>query len=116
MTPDLKRELLRHLLATLVYRAGVAISDAPENFAAFRIGETVRTPGEILAHIGDLLEGSLFWEQGKAHGRPANASLKNEEIKKLYKNNTFAKLGRRSSKIVPMKATYSADCLFDLCY
>jgi hypothetical protein len=64
MTLDLKRELLRHLLATLVFRAKVAILDAPDNFAAFRIDETVRTPAEILAHIGDLLEGSLNLMKG----------------------------------------------------
>ena len=65
MTLDLKRELLRHLVATLAYRGRVAISDAPESFAAFEIGETLRTPGEILAHIGDLLEGSLYLMQGE---------------------------------------------------
>lgn len=65
MTTDLKRELLRHLLATLVYRANAAISDAPESFAAFKIGEAIRTPGEILAHVGDLLEGSLYLLRGE---------------------------------------------------
>jgi hypothetical protein len=65
MTLDLKRELLRHLVATLAYRGQVAISDAPESFAAFKIGETLRTPGEILAHIGDLLEGSVYLMKGE---------------------------------------------------
>lgn len=65
MTLDLKRELLRHLTATLAYRARVAISDAPENFAGFKIGEAVRTPGEILAHLGDLLQGSLYLMKGE---------------------------------------------------
>ena len=65
MTLDLKRELFRHLLATLVYRANVSVSDAPENFAAFKVGEAIRTPGEILAHIGDLLEGSLYLMKGE---------------------------------------------------
>jgi hypothetical protein len=61
----LKRELLRHVVATVAYRGGVAVSDAPENFAAFRADEAVRTPGEILAHIGDLLEGSLHLVRGE---------------------------------------------------
>lgn len=65
MTLDLKRELLRHLVATLAFRTRIAISDAPDNFAAFRIEETIRTPGEILAHIGDLLEGSLYLMKGE---------------------------------------------------
>ena len=56
---DVKRELLRHTLATLAYRGGKAISNAPDHFAAFRVHETTRTPAEILAHIGDLLDWAL---------------------------------------------------------
>jgi hypothetical protein len=62
---ELKRELLRHLLATLAYRGGIAIVDAPENFAEFRIHETTRNAGEILAHMGDLVEGSLYLVKGE---------------------------------------------------
>jgi hypothetical protein len=62
---DVKRELFRHVVATLAYRGGLAVSDAPENFAAFRVNDTTRTPGELLAHIGDLLEGSLYLVKGE---------------------------------------------------
>jgi hypothetical protein len=62
---DVKRELLRHAVATVAYRCGIAVSDAPENFAEFRVNETSRSPGEILAHIGDLLEGSLSLVKGE---------------------------------------------------
>jgi hypothetical protein len=64
-TLDLKRELLRHLVATLAFRARIAILDAPKNFGTFEIGETIRTPSEILAHIGDLLQGSLYLMKGE---------------------------------------------------
>jgi len=62
---DVKREVLRHMVATVAYRGGIAVSDAPENFSAFRVAEATRTPGEILAHIGDLLEGSLYLLKGE---------------------------------------------------
>lgn len=65
MSLDLKREALRHMLATVAYRGGLAVTDAPEDFAQFRAHETTRTPGEILAHIGDLLEGSLYLAKGQ---------------------------------------------------
>ena len=65
MSLDLKREVLRHMVATVAYRGGLAVVDAPENFAVFRAHETTRTPGEILAHIGDLLEGSLHLVKGE---------------------------------------------------
>lgn len=65
MTNDVKRALLRHLVAALTFRAKVAFEGAPEDFSGFRIDETVRTPAEILAHLGDLLEGSLFLMKGE---------------------------------------------------
>jgi hypothetical protein len=65
LSDDVKRGMLRHLVATVAYRGGVAVSDAPEGFATFRIDEDVRAPGEILAHVGDLLEGSLYLLKGE---------------------------------------------------
>lgn len=62
---DPKRELLRHALATLAYRGGKAIRHAPENFSTFQAGEGVRTPGEILAHISDVIEWGLSIAMGK---------------------------------------------------
>jgi hypothetical protein len=59
-----KREVLRHMVATVAYRGGIAVSEAPEDFGAFRVAESTRTPGEILAHIGDLLDGSLHLLKG----------------------------------------------------
>ncbi len=53
------RELLRHTIATLAYRGGKALRGAPDGFAQFRVGDTTRTPGQILAHIGDLLDWGL---------------------------------------------------------
>ena len=59
-----KREILRHMLATIVFRAGIAMTDAPEDFSEFRVSDEIRSPREILAHIGDLLTGSLFLMRG----------------------------------------------------
>ncbi len=59
------RELLRHTVATLAYRGGKALRGAPEGFAQFRVGDATRTPGQILAHIGDLLDWGLSLAKGK---------------------------------------------------
>ena len=53
---DAKRELLRHIVATIAYRGGKAVRGAPPSFAAFAAGDTTRTPERILAHIGDLFD------------------------------------------------------------
>jgi hypothetical protein len=55
---DQKREVLRHMVATVGFRGRIAISGAAADFADFRIAGLVRSPAEILAHIGDLLVGS----------------------------------------------------------
>ena len=62
---DAKRELLRHALATLAYRGGKPIRGAPATFGDFEPAEDVRTPGKILAHVGDLLDWGLSIAAGK---------------------------------------------------
>jgi hypothetical protein len=57
--------LLRHALATLAYRAGKALRGTPEGFAEFRAGHSVRTPDEILSHLGDLFDWALSLAQGR---------------------------------------------------
>ena len=60
---DEKRELLRHTVATLAYRAARALDGAPDEFAGFN--EAGRTPAEILAHMGDLFDWALSIAQGR---------------------------------------------------
>ena len=59
--------LLRHTIATLAYRGAKVLRGAPADFAHFRAAEGTRTPGEILAHMGDLMD----WALGLAEGRHA---------------------------------------------
>jgi len=67
------RRWLRHSVATLAYRGGKVLRGAPPGFAEFRLSETTRTPGEILAHLGDLLEWALSMARGDRvwHDSPA---------------------------------------------
>ena len=60
---DDKREFLRHTLAALAYRAARAVEGAPDDFAQF--SGCGRTPGEILAHMGDLFDWALSIAQGR---------------------------------------------------
>ena len=59
-----ERQLLRHTVATVAYRAGKALRGAPESFAAFKASESSRTPAKVLAHMGDLYD----WALALAHG------------------------------------------------
>ena len=69
------RELLRHTVATLAYRAGKALRDAPPSFSKFAVSPGSRTPGQIVAHMGDLLEWGLSMAQGaqRWHQAPPGA-------------------------------------------
>ena len=58
------RAHLRHTLATLAYRAGKALQDAPSSFGGFEAGAATRTPLEILGHMGDLMAWALTQAQG----------------------------------------------------
>ncbi len=59
---DDKRQLLRHTVAALAYRAARALDDAPESFATF--DGCGRQPVQILAHMGDLFDWALSAVQG----------------------------------------------------
>jgi len=59
-----ERQFLRHTLATLAYRGGKAVRGMSLEAAGFRAGEGSRTPAEILAHIGDLLDWALTLAKG----------------------------------------------------
>lgn len=61
---DSARVFLRHTLATLAYRAAKACRGAPEGFSNFRAAPDSRSAGEILAHLGDLME----WVESQARG------------------------------------------------
>jgi hypothetical protein len=57
--------LLRHTLATLAYRLGKVIRDAPEPFGSYQSKPGDPTPVKILAHIGDLMDWALTMAEGK---------------------------------------------------
>ena len=60
-----ERAFLRHTLATLAYRGGKVVRDAPSHFAGYPVAADSRTPGRILAHINDLLDWALSMARGE---------------------------------------------------
>lgn len=64
-SPDAARQLLRHTVATLAYRAGKAVRNAPEDFSEFRAGADSRSAGQILAHMCDLFDWALALARGE---------------------------------------------------
>jgi len=80
------RQLLRHTVATLAYRARKPLTDAPTNFSDFRISQDARTPGQILAHLGDLIDWALSQAKGKAEWHDSPVVPWKEGVGRFYKS------------------------------
>ena len=81
---DTKREMLRHTVATLAYRGTKAVRGASDAFALFKASETTRTPAQILAHIGDLLDWALSIAKGNETWNNSEPLVWNEEIDRFH--------------------------------
>jgi hypothetical protein len=78
------RQLLRHTLATLAYRGGKVMRGAPPNFADYRAGDTTRACGQILAHLGDLLDWALTQANGKQDWHDSKPLSWDEGTKRFF--------------------------------
>jgi hypothetical protein len=76
--------MLRHTVATLAYRGGKAVRGASDSFASFKASETTRTPVEILAHVGDLLDWALSIAEGKETWHNAKPLPWNQEVARFH--------------------------------
>ena len=83
-SPDSSRQLLRHTLATVAYRGGKALRGAPDRFATFHIGDKTRTPGQILAHMGDLFDWALSIAKGKEAWNNSTPLPWNAEVDRFF--------------------------------
>jgi len=78
------RELLRHTVATLAYRGAKAVADAPNGFGEFRVGASSRTPAEILAHIGDLLDWAVALAAGHNRWNPTPVAPWDDLVRRFF--------------------------------
>jgi hypothetical protein len=79
---DEKRELLRHSIATVAYRASRALQGAPDSFAKF--DGAGRQPVQILAHMGDLFEWALSMAAGQERWRDAQPRTWADEQQRFF--------------------------------
>lgn len=61
----MSRIMLRHLLATLAYRAAKVLRDVPIEFGQFQAGPAARRPVQIVAHMGDLMSWGIALARGE---------------------------------------------------
>jgi hypothetical protein len=77
-------DLLRHTLATLAYRANKALRGAPADFGTFRIAPGTRTPAEILAHLGDLLDWGIALSDGEHRWRDSTPQAWDADVDRFF--------------------------------
>jgi hypothetical protein len=67
--------MLRHTLATLAYRAAKVLRGAPADFSSYALVPGSRSAGQILAHLGDLMDWAASIAEGKQtwHDSPVGA-------------------------------------------
>jgi hypothetical protein len=99
-------DLLRHALATLAYRGKRAMDGVPAEFAIFP--GAVRTPGEILAHLGDLLDWALQLANGTRVWQPSAPVAWEEGVARFF--TALEALDHRLASADPPEAP--ADKLF----
>lgn len=77
--------MLRHTLATLAYRGGKVVRGVDERAAHFRVADGSRTPVEILAHIGDLLEWAHWMARGEHRWRASTPGRWEDEVERFQR-------------------------------
>jgi len=93
---DTKREMLRHTLSTLAYRANRALENSSEAFGAF--DGCGKPPVVILAHMGDLMEWALSMAEGNSRWQNSSPLAWQDEQSRFFAALTaldqFLALGR----------------------
>lgn len=102
------RELLRHAVATLAYRARKVLADAPDDFADFKAAPRSRRPGRILAHMGDLMDWALHLADGEEIWNDSRPLEWQDEVDRFYR--AVAALDARLAADTPLG--FGEDRLF----
>ncbi len=98
-SPETARDVLRHVAATLAYRAAKVFRDVPDDFHRMSVAPSARQPVEIVAHLADLMgwgtrlvRGEYLW---KAEGGDDWAT----EVRRFFDG--LAALDRELAATVP---------------
>ena len=102
-----ERALLRHLAATLAYRAAKVLRDVPEGFAVFESGAGHRTPVQIVAHLGDLMTWAVYLANGEYRWAAEGSGDWDREVHRF-----FGRLADLDQRLAQQDALgYSAEIL-----
>ena len=85
LSPDAStRAILRHLAATLAYRAAKVLRDVPGDFPARSFGSPTRRPVQIVAHLADLMTWAVTLAQGDYVWKAGGSDDWNVEVQRFF--------------------------------
>jgi hypothetical protein len=80
------RAVVRHLAATLAYRAAKVLRDAPAGFASASFGDATRRPVSIVAHLADLMAWAITLTRGDSVWKAEGGGDWNREVDRFFDN------------------------------
>jgi hypothetical protein len=80
------RAVLRHLTATLAYRAAKVLRDVPADFGTRSFGDSSRVPVAIVAHMGDLMAWGVTIARGDYVWKAEGGRDWNAEVARFFDN------------------------------
>lgn len=86
LSADGARPVLRHLVATLAYRAAKVIRGAPDRFGSTSVGDTTRRPVRIVAHLADLMAWGVTLAQNNVAWKAAGGDDWDLEVQRFFDN------------------------------
>jgi hypothetical protein len=78
------RAVLRHMLATLAYRAAKVLRETPPDFGARTFGSTTRQPTPIVAHMADLMAWGVTLARGEYTWKAGGSDDWNAEVDRFF--------------------------------
>lgn len=93
---------VRHMVATLAYRAAKVLRDVPADYAMAAIGPT-RQPVQIVAHLADLMRWALTLAQGSNAWNAGGSSDWEVEVARFFDG--LAALDRQLAEQEPVPAS-----------
>jgi hypothetical protein len=83
-TVDAARAVVRHLAATLAYRAAKVLRDVPPGFDAATSGSASRQPVRIVAHMADLMAWAITLARGDYVWKPEGGGDWSVEVRRFF--------------------------------
>jgi hypothetical protein len=78
------RAVVRHLVATLAYRAAKVLRDVPADFATRQFGGSTRVPVHIVAHLADLMAWGVSLARGSYVWKPEGGTVWPTEVERFF--------------------------------